>query len=669
MAEFILEAPYEPTGDQPQAVRQLVEGLRRGYRFQTLLGVTGSGKTFTMANVIAQYGRPTLVISHNKTLAAQLASEYRQFFPHNAVEYFVSFYDYYQPEAYVPSKDMYIEKEAEINAEVDRLRHSTTHSLRTREDVIVVASVSCIYGVGDPREYAHLSLFLQVGQQVSRREILERLVAMQYERNDMEVRPGVFRVRGDVIDVHPAHSRNSIRIELDGDTVERLSILQPLSSRRLSDESWVEVYPARHHVSRYENVLGALDAIEEEMRERVEWFKQQGRLVEAERLRRRTLYDLELLRETGYCPGIENYSRYIEGRASGERPYTLLDYFPEDFLMVIDESHMTVPQIAGMSRGDRARKQHLVDYGFRLPSAFDNRPLTFDEFEAYMRHVIFTSATPGPYERRVSQQVVEQLLRPTGLLDPDVTVHPVEGQMDHLLAEIRRTVALGDRVLVTTLTKRTAELLTEYLTENGVRARYLHSDIGTVERIEIVRELRQGKFDVLVGINLLREGLDIPEVSLVAVLDADKEGFLRTDWALIQTMGRAARNVRGRAILYADTVTPAMQAAIDETRRRREYQMRYNMEHGIEPRSISKTIQDIAQGLPSGRQRRRGPTVQEQLPEVAPGDIQDLLDYIVDLEEQMHEAAQRLEFERAVELRDRIAELRGLVGDLMEHAA
>jgi len=647
---FRLEAPFEPTGDQPQAIEKLLEGLRSGLKHQTLLGVTGSGKTFTMANVIAEYGHPTLVISHNKTLAAQLASEYKQFFPDNAVEYYVSYYDYYQPEAYVPSKDMYIEKETDINAEIERLRHSTVRSLRTREDVIVVASVSCIYSVGNPEDYEEMSLMLRVGDTVDRRAILEQLVEMQYERNDIEVGPGLFRVRGDVIEIQPAYSRDKIRIELDDDIVDRISLIEAVTSRRIRDESWMLVPPAKHHVMRHERVLSVLDEIRQEMEERVEWFKRQGKLVEAERLRRRTLYDLEMLRETGHCSGIENYSRYLDGRKPGEKPYTLMDYFPQDFLMIIDESHMTIPQIRGMHHGDRSRKKNLVDYGFRLPSAYDNRPLTFDEFKEYMRHVIYTSATPGPYERKVSGQIVEQLVRPTGLVDPEVSVHPIENQIDHLLGEIRKTVANGDRVLVTTLTK-SAEMLTEFLIEAGVRARYLHSDIGTVERIEIVRDLRQGKFDVLVGINLLREGLDIPEVALVAILDADKEGFLRTDWALIQTMGRAARNANGRVILYADHVSDAMRSAIEETNRRRRYQIRFNEEHGIQPRSIRKSIQDIAQGIE--RRRSKQAALTEGL-----SDLTDVAGLIVDLEAQMEEAARRLEFEEAARLRDEIMALK-----------
>ena len=653
MTEFKLEAPFKPTGDQPEAIAKLIEGVQSGLQHQTLLGVTGSGKTFTMANVIEAAKKPTLVLSHNKTLAAQLASEYKQFFPSNAVEYFVSYYDYYQPEAYVPSKDMYIEKETDINAEIERLRHSTTNSLRSREDVVVVASVSCIYGVGDPTEYDYFRMMIERGKHIDRRELLERLVAMQYERNDMDIKPGVFRVRGDVIDVYPAASEDSIRIELDGDVVERLTILERLTARKIATPDWYELYPARHHIARREKVVDVLDKIEQEMDERVEWFRKEGKLVEADRLKRRTLYDLEMLRETGMCQGVENYSRFIDNRDVGQKPYTLLDYFPEDFLMIIDESHMTIPQVRGMYNGDLSRKRNLVDYGFRLPSAMDNRPLKFHEFEKYMKHVIYTSATPGLYERKLSQQIVEQLVRPTGLVDPEITVKPVVGQVDHLLGEIRKTTADGNRTLVTTLTKKTAEMLSEYLVEAGIKARYLHSDIGTVERIEIVRQLRQGKFDVLVGINLLREGLDIPEVALVAILDADKEGFLRTDWALVQTMGRAARNAKGRVLLYGDHVSDAMQTAIDETNRRREYQLKYNEDHGIRPESIVKGIQDIAQGMV-----RFEKEVQTKIEDFNPFEVDELADYIIDLEEEMKEAARNLEFERAAKLRDQIAVLR-----------
>ena len=653
MVDFELVAPFKPVGDQPQAIKELVEGLESGLQHQTLLGVTGSGKTFTVANVIEAYRKPTLVVSHNKTLAAQLASEYSQFFPDNAVEYFVSYYDFFQPEAYVPSKDMYIEKEADINREIERLRHSATRSLKSREDVVVVSSVSCLYGIGNPDEYGGLSIPLEIGQKIERRDLLERLVAIQYSRNDMEIEPGIFRARGDVIDVYPSYSQESVRIELDGDIVDKISIRGTFGGSW--DQAWVEIYPARHHVAEFEKVLATLDGIEEEMWERVEELKKQGKIVEADRLRRRTLYDLEMMRETGFCSGIENYSRFIDGREKGQKPYTLLDYFPEDFLMIIDESHMTIPQIRGMYGGDVSRKQNLIDFGFRLPSAFDNRPLQFHEFETYMKHVIYTSATPGPYEKKVSKQIVEQLLRPTGLIDPAITVQSVDRQVDHLIGEINKTVQVGDRVFVTTLTKKTAEMLTEYLVENGIRARYLHSDIGTVERIEIVRQLRLKRFDVLVGINLLREGLDIPEVGLVAILDADKEGFLRTDWALIQTMGRAARNLNGRVILYADHVSKAMKSAIDETNRRRRYQIQYNEEHGIVPVSIRKSVRDIAQTLPSLGKKQKQLTLNES---VSDFEIEDLAGHIIELEEQMKESARNLEFEHAAELRDKIAKLK-----------
>ncbi|MBD3407612.1 MAG: excinuclease ABC subunit UvrB [Candidatus Lokiarchaeota archaeon] len=653
MADFKLDAPFKPTGDQPQAISKLVEGLESGLDRQTLLGVTGSGKTFTVANVVEAYNRPTLVISHNKTLAAQLASEYKRYFPDAAIEYFTSYYDYYQPEAYVASKDMYIEKETDINSEIERLRNSATMSLLSREDVLVVASVSCIYGLGNPEDYGKLSLFLNLGDTVDRREILEKLVAMQYERNDMEIKPGVFRVRGDVIDVIPGYSRSAYRIQLDGDKVERLSYHHPVTMSPQGQDTWIRIYPARHHVTQQEKVQDAIELIEKEMFERIEEFRNQGKLVEADRIRRRTLYDLEMLRETGFCSGIENYSRYIDGRDEGQKPYTLMDYFPDDFLMIIDESHMTIPQITGMHHGDRARKTSLVDFGFRLPSAYDNRPLNFEEFEKYMKHVIFTTATPGPYEQKHSAQIVEQLVRPTGLIDPEITLRPIENQIDDLMGEIDIVVKRKERVLVTTLTKKTAEMLTEYLVENGVRARYLHSDIGTVERIEIIRDLRLGKFDVLVGINLLREGLDLPEVSLVAILDADKEGFLRSEWALIQTMGRAARNVHGHVILYADHVSKAMRAAIDETNRRRAYQIKYNKEHGITPESIKKDVTDIAQGMPS-----REEELQAKLSEFEESEIEEIQDYIIDLEEQMKEAARNLEFEKAATLRDQIIELR-----------
>jgi excinuclease ABC subunit B len=652
MADFKLVAPFKLTGDQPDAVQKLVEGLNSGLQEQTLLGVTGSGKTFVMANVIAQYGKPTIVISHNKILAAQLAAEYRNFLPENAVEYFVSYYDYYMPEAYVPSKDMYIEKETDINEEIDRLRNSTTRSLKTRNDVVVVASVSCIYNLGDPKEYTGLALTLEVGQEIERRALLEKLVSMQYERNDMELKAGTFRVRGDVIDVHPGYESETTRLQLDGDRIDRISIVDSLTSRRIFEERGVDIWPAKHHVARHEKTIAALDSVEAEMEERVEWFKKQGKLVEADRLRRRTLYDMEMLRQTGSCEGVENYSRHIDGRKQGEKPYCLLDYFPEDFLMIIDESHMTIPQVEGMYHGDISRKQSLVDYGFRLPSAYDNRPLKFDEFKGYMKHTVFTSATPGPYEKKTSNQIVELLLRPTGLIDPQITVKPVQNQVDDLLAEIGKTAARHERVLVTTLTKKTAEMLSEYLVENGVKARYLHSDINTVERIEIIRDLRLGRFDVLVGINLLREGLDLPEVSLVAILDADKEGFLRSEWALIQTMGRAARNVNGRVILYGDHISNAMQGAINETNRRREYQLRYNEQHGIMPKTIVKSVYDIAERIPSKKKPEQAKIADFDLV-----DLESITELIVNLEEDMKEAARNLEFEKAAGLRDQIREL------------
>lgn len=656
MAGFKLVAPFKLTGDQPDAVQKLVEGLNSGLQQQTLLGVTGSGKTFVMANVIAHYQKPTIVISHNKILAAQLAAEYRQFFPEDAVEYFVSYYDYYQPEAYVPTKDMYIEKETDINEEIEKLRNSTTRSLKTRNDVVVVASVSCIYNLGDPREYDELALTLEVGQEIERRTLLEKLISMQYERNDMELKAGIFRVRGDVIDIHPGYESETVRLQLDGDRIDRISIVDSLTSHRIFEERGIDIWPAKHHVARHEKTLAALDSIKAEMEQRVEWFKKQGKVVEADRLRRRTLYDIEMLRQTGSCEGVENYSRHIDARKQGEKPYCLLDYFPEDFLMIIDESHMTIPQLEGMYHGDISRKQSLVDYGFRLPSAFDNRPLKFDEFKGYMKHVICTSATPGPYERKSSNQIVELLLRPTGLIDPEITVKPVENQVDDLLAEIGKTTARHERVLVTTLTKKTAEMLSEYLVESGVKARYLHSDIKTVERIEIIRDLRLGRFDVLVGINLLREGLDLPEVSLVAILDADKEGFLRSEWALIQTMGRAARNVNGRVILYGDHISAAMQAAINETNRRREYQLRYNEQHGITPKTIVKSVYDIAERIPSKKKPE-----QAKIADFDFVDIESITELIVNLEEDMKEAARNLEFERAAELRDQIRELQSKI--------
>ncbi len=652
MGDFKLVAPFKPTGDQPQAIKKLVEGLQRGFRHQTLLGVTGSGKTFTMAKVIEAYSRPTLVISHNKTLAAQLASEYKQFFPGNAVEYFVSDYDFYLPEAYLPSKDFYIAKRAQLNSEITRLRQSTTQSLMTRKDVVVVASVSCLFGAGDPEEYEALAVTLSVGDQLTRHNLLKKLVAMQYYRNDMKIEPGVFRVRGDVVDVYPAYAQKGLRIQFDGTTVERISIFEATTGKRVAEEGWITIFPAKFNVQRMERIKNAIEKIGAEMNERVEWFKKKGKIVEAERLRRRTLKDLALLRTTGYCPGIENYSMFLTKRRLGDRPYTLFSYLPEDFLLIIDESHMTIPQIQGMYQGDRSRKENLVEYGFRLPSAMENRPLMFDEFNEYAKHVIFTSATPGPYEHKVNNQIVEQLLRPTGLVDPEVHVRSSQNQVEDLVRELRKTVEQGDRALVTTMTKRYSEKLADHLFESGIKAKYLHSEVETVERIQIIRELRQGIFDVLVGINLLREGLDLPEVALVAIFDADKEGFLRTEWALIQTMGRAARNMHGRVILYAEKQSHAMKTAIEETTRRRNYQMKYNLEHNITPRSITKAIKDIAQGMPKPK------PIEAELPETGHLEVEELANLLINLEEEMREAASNLEFERAADLRDEIANLR-----------
>ncbi len=652
MGDFKLVSPFRPTADQSQATMKLVEGLEGGFQYQTLLGVTGSGKTFTMANVIEQYCRPTLVISHNKTLAAQLASEYKQFFPENAVEFFVSDYDFYLPEAYLPSKDFYVAKRAQLNPEITRLRQSTTQSLMTRQDVIIVASVSCLFGAGNPEEYEALSVTLSVGDQVARRDLLKSLVAMQYHRNDMKIEPGVFRVRGGNVDIYPAYDEQGLRIQFGGNRVERISIFDAVTGKRAAEESWITIFPAKFNVQRMERIQSVLADIKAEMEERVEWFRKQGKVVEAERLRRRTLNDITLLRTTGYCPGIENYSMFLTNRQPGERPYTLFNYLPEDFLIIIDESHMTIPQIQGMYQGDRSRKENLVKFGFRLPSALENRPLLFKEFEEYADHVIFTSATPGPFERSVSSQIVEQLLRPTGLLDPAIHVRRSADQVEDLIGELHQTIERGDRALVTTLTKRYSEKLTDHLTASGIKAKYLHSEVETVERIKIIRELRQGAFDVLVGINLLREGLDLPEVALVAIFDADKEGFLRTEWALIQTMGRAARNVHGRVILYADKPSDAMKTAINETRRRRNYQMKYNEEHNITPRSITKAIKDIAQEFPTPL------PIEAELPDANTCEVDELANRIIDLEGEMREAAFTLEFERAAQLRDEIANLR-----------
>ncbi len=653
MTHFELVAPFEPTGDQPQAIEKLVEGLRRGYRYQTLLGATGTGKTFTIAHVIARVQKPTLVISHNKTLAAQLYAEFREFFPRNAVEYFVSYYDYYQPEAYIPQTDTYIEKETSINEEIERLRLAATQALFTRRDVIIVASVSCIYGIGNPHDWGQVVIRLQRGQVRRRDNLLRHLVDIQYTRNDIDFRRGTFRVRGDTVDVFPAYQDTAIRIEFWGDEIDRLVEFDPLTGEVLRLHEAVEIYPAKHFVTPEEKLRRAIASIEQELHQRLEELRAQGKLLEAERLRQRTLYDLEMLREVGYCHGIENYSRHLDGRAPGEPPWTLLDYFPDDFLVVIDESHMTIPQLRGMYHGDRSRKETLVEYGFRLPSALDNRPLTFEEFEQRVRQVIFMSATPGPYELEKSEQVVEQLIRPTGILDPIVEVRPTKGQIEDLIGEIRRRVARGERALVTTLTKRLAEELSDYLNEMGIRTHYLHADIDTLERVEILRDLRLGVYDVVVGINLLREGLDLPEVSLVAVLDADQEGFLRSETALIQTIGRAARHVNGTAILYADRITESMRRAIEETNRRRAIQEAYNRAHGIEPRSIVKAVRDLTDRVREMVAEEAGTAGRP--PAMPKEELQRL---IRALEKEMKRAAQALEFEKAAALRDQIFELR-----------
>jgi excinuclease ABC subunit B len=651
MAEFELVSDFKMTGDQPEAVDKLVEGLNKGFKHQTLLGVTGSGKTFTMANAIARALRPALVISHNKTLAAQLYTEFKEFFPNNAVEYFVSYYDYYQPEAYIPQTDLYIEKDADINDEIDKLRHAATRALFERRDVVIVASVSCIYGLGSPEEYHSFVLSLKRGATYNRYKLLHTLVDMQYERNDIDFTRGKFRIRGDTLEIQPAYEELALRFEFFGDEVERIVEIDPLTGEIVAQLDSVDIYPAKHFVTSQDKLMRAIDSIKQELEERLKELKQQGKVLEAARLESRTNYDIEMLKEAGYCAGVENYSRHLSGRPPGSPPWTLLDYFPDDFLLFLDESHMTIPQLHGMYHGDRSRKETLVEYGFRLPSALDNRPLNFDEFQRRVNQVVYTSATPGPYEYEHSQQIVEQLVRPTGLLEPTVEIRPTKGQIDDLMDEIKKRVDKGERCLVTTLTKRMAEELADYLIEMGIKTHYLHSEIVTLERVEILRDLRLGVYDVVVGINLLREGLDLPEVSLVAILDADKEGYLRSEGALIQTMGRAARHVDGHVIMYADTVTTSMANAIKETQRRRQIQEAYNQEHGIMPQGIRKAIKDITERVKVVAETR---TPYEATPFLK----EDIARLIKDLESQMKAAAKNLEFEKAALLRDRIVELR-----------
>ena len=649
---FRLVSDFEPTGDQPQAIDQLVEGLDRGDKHQTLLGVTGSGKTFTIAKVIERVQRPTLVIAHNKTLAGQLCMEYKEFFPENAAHYFVSYYDYYQPEAYLPETDTYIEKDSQINEEIDRLRHASTQALMERRDVIIVASVSCIFGLGSPEAYEDVTLSMRVGQKVERDEILRQLVRMQFYRNDTNLTRGRFRVRGDVIEIHPVDEDLITRVEMFGDEIERICVIDELTGEVLEEKGTTAVFPATHYVASADRVERALKQIEEELEERLEFFYSNGRVLEAQRLEQRTKYDLEMVREVGYCQGIENYSRHFDERTEGAPPFVLMDYFPEDYLVIVDESHQTIPQLNAMYAGDRSRKKSLVDHGFRLPSAYDNRPLTFAEYGERVNQVIYTSATPGPYEREHSIQVVEQVIRPTGLLDPEISVRPTRGQIDDLVGEIQERVAKQQRVLVGTLTKRMAEDLTEYLAELGIRVNYLHSDVQTLERSEILRDLRLGDFDVLVGINLLREGLDLPEVALVAILDADREGYLRSETALIQVMGRTARNVDGRVVMYADQKTASMKRAIEETNRRRTIQTEYNKRHGVTPTTIVKEVRETIRA--TDRQRERAAELLESADELP---VEDLQAIIAQLEAEMREAAGDLDFERAAELRDEIQEL------------
>ena len=651
-AGFRISPHMKPQGDQPQAIATLTEGILAGEKFQTLFGATGTGKTFTIANVIQNLQRPTLVMAHNKTLVAQLCNEFHELFPENAVHYFVSYYDYYQPEAYLPQTDTYIEKDSSINDEIDRMRHAATSALFERRDVIIVASVSCIYGLGSPVNYRDMSINVTRGSLHDRDDVMRKLVGLQYTRNEIGFERGTFRARGDTLEIIPAYQEDIVRLEFFGDEIERIAILEPVTGHLLREEDEITIYPASHFITPRKRMQQATEAIDEELEERLEQLKTEEKLLEAQRLGQRTRYDLEMMQEMGYCSGIENYSRHLDGRLPGQPPSVLIDYFPSDFLMVIDESHQTVPQVRGMYHGDRSRKRTLVDYGFRLPSALDNRPLMFDEFDERLNQVIFTSATPGTFELSHSRRVVEQIIRPTGLVDPELAIHPVTGQVDHLIEQVRTVVERGERVLVTTLTKRMSEDLTEYLVDLAVRARYLHSEIDTLERIEILRDLRLGKFDVLVGINLLREGLDLPEVSLVAILDADKEGFLRSGTALIQTIGRAARNVRGKVILYADKMTDSIRYAVDETNRRRTIQIAYNKEHGITPKTIERNIADIVQTMNAPQ-----PAVpmRENLEAMSPAEA---LSKIRQLEKEMRQAADRLEFEEAAALRDEIRSLR-----------
>lgn len=659
MPEFKLVSPFRPTGDQPTAIEKLVTGLNDGMKYQTLLGATGTGKTFVMANIIEQIQRPALVIAHNKTLAAQLYSEFREFFPQNAVEYFVSYYDYYQPEAYVPSKDLYIEKDSSINDEIDRLRLAATSSLFSRRDVIIVASVSCIYGLGSPEDYGRVVISIKRGETRQRDKILRHLVDIYYERNDFELGRGKFRVRGDTLEVAPAYGETAYRIEFFGDEVDRITEIDPLTGELLLEHTAIDIYPAKHFITPQEKLAKALEDIEAELNDQLKLFREQGKLLEAQRIEQRTKYDLEMMRELGYTSGIENYSRHLSQRAPGSPPWTLLDYFPDDYLIIVDESHNTVPQIRAMYNGDQARKSTLVDFGFRLPSALDNRPLKFDEFEGKVKQLIFVSATPADYERQTSGQIVEQIIRPTGLIDPTVIVRPIKGQVDDLVAELRKRIGEGERALVTTLTKRMAEDLADYLHELAFKVHYLHSEVQTLERIEILRDLRLGVYDVIVGINLLREGLDLPEVSLVAILDADKEGFLRSETSLIQTTGRAARHVNGTVIMYADKMTDSMKRAIEETDRRRAIQDAYNKEHGIEPLGIHKEIKDLTDRVRSTAESRGEYVTKGELPLDMPKNEAQKL--VTDLEKQMKDAAGKWEFEKAAMLRDQIMEIRAML--------